>query len=796
MSVSYARSEVEDWDLENVAAYLKVLGVSDGVVDAFQEHDVNGSVLVDLTAELLEEMNLPDDDKAKLLQGLSQLNDSAPATPSGEAYVSDDDEDDSAAAAADPVPPMPTSGSSASLKKGKTRVDKKNDPLRVAARAKAVADLKQSAVTTGWLYKTGGGGFRKGWKRRYFVLTDDNCLYYFKSPKEMSALGMILLPSYTVTKADKSESNKNFSFKVFNRNFSNARSYLFAAEDEREMKTWMNVMSLASIAFGTGRASMAKADGQPKALTSDNDSELQLMQERAQARAGGVSGEGDSANPLSRVTMPDFLKRSKGGAKSKGPTLVLVKMLDGETLQLYAESSTTGQTFLDQICSMLNIHEKYYFGLHYFDAKNDSVWLDVKKKFLKQDIPRKEDHYELEFRIRFFPVDVTHVLQYVTLYQSFLASRQAVLRGELEVTNKDAFILASFALQATRGDYDPAVHTPLELAKDPLIPEANEDDIVKTSNLDTSNLATFWAEEVIRVWKSLQGILRHLAVLKYMQVVQKHPQFAMQRHDIKNKNGTPLILGVSPKGLYVFRLNNLLQAVVTFSWAECAELAFADKKFTICVHDRATRDFSVYFHRSKTCQRVLDMCVGLHALYVQAVQGWENPPAEWKQLRDQAVRAALEEREKLKKEALEARARAKERLAKQPKPAAAAAPEVAEPVAVEPVEAAAAEEEEALPAEAEVLESSEGEQVHIKGRQEAVAMLDMMMNDPDFMRFQEEIMEDFENEMMEELEQGGRLRSASFAQGRRKPVKTEQVQVCDSEVLTERVSYMEDINNE
>ena len=32
-------------------------------------------------------------------------------------------------------------------------------------------------------------------------------------------------------------------------------------------------------------------------------------------------------------------------------------------------------------------------------------------------------------------------------------------------------------------------------------------------------------------------------------------------------------------------------------------------------------------------------------------------------------------------------------------------------------------------------------------------MLDMMMNDPDFMRFQEEIMDDFENEMMEELEQ-------------------------------------------
>lgn len=70
---------------------------------------------------------------------------------------------------------------------------------------------------SGWLWKVGGSGFKlRSWKRRYFVLTDDNCLFYFKSPKEMSALGMILLPSYTITKTDKAENpgNRQFSFKV------------------------------------------------------------------------------------------------------------------------------------------------------------------------------------------------------------------------------------------------------------------------------------------------------------------------------------------------------------------------------------------------------------------------------------------------------------------------------------------------------------------------------------------------------------------------------------------------------
>jgi hypothetical protein len=79
------------------------------------------------------------------------------------------------------------------------------------------------------------------------------------------------------------------------------------------------------------------------------------------------------------------------------------------------------------------------------------------------------------------------VLQYVTLYQTFLSSRQAVLSGDLEVTNKDAFVLGSLALQATLGDYDETKHRVADLAKEPLIPEGNKEDIIKTSNVNASN---------------------------------------------------------------------------------------------------------------------------------------------------------------------------------------------------------------------------------------------------------------------------------------------------------------------
>ncbi len=75
---------------------------------------------------------------------------------------------------------------------------------------------------------------------------------------------------------------------AYNREQEGARKYILAAEDERDMKTWMNVLSLASIAFGSGKASMAKPTTAPPRLADDHDRELELMQKRAAERAGGV----------------------------------------------------------------------------------------------------------------------------------------------------------------------------------------------------------------------------------------------------------------------------------------------------------------------------------------------------------------------------------------------------------------------------------------------------------------------------------------------------------------------------
>jgi hypothetical protein len=90
---------------------------------------------------------------------------------------------------------------------------------------------------------------------------------------------MVLLPSYTITLCEKSENvgNKAYAFKAFNREHESMRKYIFAAESDKDMKTWMNVMSLASIAFGTGRAAMSKAWKEAPKLSDETDPELLMM---------------------------------------------------------------------------------------------------------------------------------------------------------------------------------------------------------------------------------------------------------------------------------------------------------------------------------------------------------------------------------------------------------------------------------------------------------------------------------------------------------------------------------------
>ncbi|XP_045181882.2 uncharacterized protein LOC123540709 [Mercenaria mercenaria] len=98
----------------------------------------------------------------------------------------------------------------------------------------------QVPVMTGYLQKQVSSTIFRTWKRRYFILRRDNCLYYYKNEKETDPLGAIPLNCYTVSRHG--DLNK-FGFKAEKYN---SKTFYFMAENREQMTNWVGALNDAA----------------------------------------------------------------------------------------------------------------------------------------------------------------------------------------------------------------------------------------------------------------------------------------------------------------------------------------------------------------------------------------------------------------------------------------------------------------------------------------------------------------------------------------------------------------------
>lgn len=88
-------------------------------------------------------------------------------------------------------------------------------------------------------YLTKQGARVRSWKRRWFVLRN-LCLYYYKAPEDIRAIGLVPLPSYVVCEVEKADGiDKEHAFKVCH---AGSRTYYFAAETKAIKDRWMEAI--------------------------------------------------------------------------------------------------------------------------------------------------------------------------------------------------------------------------------------------------------------------------------------------------------------------------------------------------------------------------------------------------------------------------------------------------------------------------------------------------------------------------------------------------------------------------
>lgn len=320
---------------------------------------------------------------------------------------------------------------------------------------------------------------------------------------------------------------------------------------------------------------------------------------------------------------------------------VRVTTMDAE-LEFAIQQTTTGKQLFDQVVKTIGLREVWFFGLQYTDSKGDLTWIKLYKKVTSQDV-KKENPLQFKFRAKFYPEDVgQELIQDITLRLFYLQVKNAILSDEIFCPAETSVLLASYAVQARHGDYNPIMHEPGFLARDRLLPQRVFDQHQMSKDQ--------WEVRIIRWWTEHKGMPREDAMMEYLKIAQDLDMYGINYFEIRNKKGTDLWLGVDALGLNIYAKDNKLTPKIGFPWAEISNISFNDRKFIIKPIDKKAQDVVFFAPRVRINKRILALCMGNHELFMRRRKPDTIDVQQMKTQAREEKQAMQQQREKLQME--------------------------------------------------------------------------------------------------------------------------------------------------
>uniref|UniRef100_A0A671XMK9 NF2, moesin-ezrin-radixin like (MERLIN) tumor suppressor n=1 Tax=Sparus aurata TaxID=8175 RepID=A0A671XMK9_SPAAU len=307
-----------------------------------------------------------------------------------------------------------------------------------------------------------------------------------------------------------------------------------------------------------------------------------------------------------------------------------------------------GKDLFDRVCRTLGLRETWFFGLRY-NIKDTAAWLKMEKRVLDQEVP-KEEPITLHFLAKFYPENAEEELvQDITQHLFFLQVKRKILEEEIHCPPEASVLLASYAVHAKYGDYDPNVHKPGFLAEEELLPKRVSDT---------------WIYLLTRLYCHTLDE----AEMEYLKIAQDLDMYGVNYFLIRNKKGTDLLLGVDALGLHIYEPDNRLTPKCSFPWNEIRNISYSDKEFTIKPLDKKTNVFKFNSSRLRVNKLILQLCIGNHDLFMRRrrVDSLEvqqmKAQAREERARKQVERQRLQREKQLREEAERARDELERRL--------------------------------------------------------------------------------------------------------------------------------------
>ncbi|XP_070299838.1 NF2, moesin-ezrin-radixin like (MERLIN) tumor suppressor b isoform X1 [Salvelinus sp. IW2-2015] len=301
------------------------------------------------------------------------------------------------------------------------------------------------------------------------------------------------------------------------------------------------------------------------------------------------------------------------GLKKKQPKTFKVKVItmDAE-MEFSCEVKWKGKDLFDLVCRTVGLRETWFFGLRY-TVKDTYAWLKTEKRVLDQEVP-KDSPITFHFLAKFFPEKVEEELvQEITQHLFFLQVKKQILDEEIFCSPEASVLLASYAVQAKYGDYEPNFHKPGFLAQDELLP--------KRVLMQYQMTADMWEEKITAWYAEHRGIARDEAEMDYLKIAQDLDMYGVSYFAItQNKRDTDLLLGVDAQGLHIYSPNSKLNPNKSFPWSGIRNISYSEKEvttFTIKPLDKKKDVFKFYSSQLRVNKLILQLCIGNHDLFMR-----------------------------------------------------------------------------------------------------------------------------------------------------------------------------------
>uniref|UniRef100_A0A8C0C9L6 Tyrosine-protein phosphatase non-receptor type 13 n=1 Tax=Balaenoptera musculus TaxID=9771 RepID=A0A8C0C9L6_BALMU len=319
---------------------------------------------------------------------------------------------------------------------------------------------------------------------------------------------------------------------------------------------------------------------------------------------------------------------TKKGKNEDNRRKVNIMLLSGQKLELTCDTKTICKDVFDMLVAHIGLVEHHLFALatlkdnEYFFVDPDLKLTKVAPEGWKEEPKKKSKasvNFTLFFRIKFFMDDVNLIQHSLTCHQYYLQLRKDILEERMHCDDETSLLLASLALQAEYGDYQPEVHGVSYFRLEHYLPPR------VMEKLDLSYIK----EELPKLHNTYVGASEKETELEFLKVCQRLTEYGVHFHRVhpEKKSQTGILLGVCSKGVLVFEVHNGVRTLVLrFPWRETKKISFSKKITLQNTSDGIKHAFQA--DNSKICQYLLHLCSSQHKFQLQMRARQSNQDAQ------------------------------------------------------------------------------------------------------------------------------------------------------------------------